>query len=122
MEYLNHSDYLKLSKAKQKEHDRLYSEACLKDIKSGTTIYTMVKHVSSSGMSRDIALYYVSEERICDISYHVAHVLGNQRAKNGGVKISGCGMDMGFSLVYDLSCTLFQGQDRAGYILKHEWL
>jgi hypothetical protein len=122
MEYLNHSDYLKLSKAKQKEHDKSWALYILKDIKPDTVIYTMVKHVSSSGMSRDISLYYVSEGRICDISYYVAAALGNQRAKNGAVKISGCGMDMGFSLVYDLSSVLFQGQDRAGYVLKHEWL
>jgi hypothetical protein len=56
-------------------------------------------------------------------------------AKNNGVKVAGCGMDMGFHLIYSLSYALFpKGTDAphgtrngvpdsdGGYALKHEWL
>ncbi|ARK07586.1 hypothetical protein LAV_00211 [Sphingobium phage Lacusarx] len=52
-----------------------------------------------------------------------------------GIRIGGCGMDMGFSLVYDLGNTLWPKGTRkphgtlngkpdksGGYALKHEWL
>jgi hypothetical protein len=122
MEYLAHSDYLKLSKAKQKEHDKARALYMLQEITPDTVIYTSIKHVAKSGMSRNIALYCVNEGRIKDISYFVANILGRKLAKDNSVTIGGCGMDMGFALVYDLSATLFDGQDRAGYVLKHEWL
>jgi hypothetical protein len=122
MEYLPHTDYLKLSKAKQKEHDKAWALYMLNGIKPDTVIYTSVKHVAKSGMSRNISLYYVNDGRIKDISYFVANILGHKLAKDNGVTIGGYGMDMGFSLVYDLSSVLFQGQDKAGYLLKHEWL
>jgi hypothetical protein len=50
----------------------------------------------------------------------------------GGISIAGCGMDMGFALVYDLGRTLYpkgakgsalrEGQKDGGYAFKHEWL
>jgi hypothetical protein len=42
-----------------------------------------------------------------DISYTVGKVIGYNRADDGGLKVSGVGMDMGFSVVYDLSSYLF---------------
>jgi hypothetical protein len=42
------------------------------------------------------------------VSYLVARALGERIDRNnGGVKVSGCGMDMGFSLVYNLSHVLY---------------
>ena len=38
-----------------------------------------------------------------------------------GYKVGGCGMDMGFHLVYTLSSLLYK-KDRGGYELRHEWL
>jgi hypothetical protein len=35
-----------------------------------------------------------------------------------GIRVGGCGMDMGFHLVYTLSRALFDD----GYYVKHEWL
>lgn len=122
MEYLNHSDYLKLSKAKQKEHDKQWALHMLDYIKPSDVIYTTVKHVSSSGMSRNIAVYTVQEGKIKDISYFVSNLIGWSRAKDGSIKVSGCGMDMGFHLVYTFSTVLFNGTERAGYALKQEWL
>lgn len=50
----------------------------------------------------------------------------------GGIRIGGCGMDMGFALVYDLGRVLYpkgvkkgysgSPETDGGYALKHEWL
>jgi hypothetical protein len=135
MEYLAHSDYLKLSKAKQKAHDKQWALYQLNDIKPSDAIYTLVKRVSSSGMSRSIGVYRVIEGDIQDISYFVANALGWKLSKDGGVTVGGCGMDMGFHLVYSLSWVLFPNGTTephgtrngepdcdGGYALKHKWL
>ena len=121
-------------------------------IKPGDTVYTVLDHVSSSGMSRHIrvVLMQCEDGRITDLhpNYSVALALGYKRAKRGdGLVVGGCGMDMGFHLVYSLSRTLFPGgytcigdgcpsndhsngdRDRTphthadgGYALKQRWL
>lgn len=111
----------------------------------GSTVYTKVDHVSRSGMSRVISAYVVDNGEIRDISYYVSEVLGWKRDKNHyGVKVGGCGMDMGFHMVYSFSRRLypngfhcvgdkcpsndhFNGEDNevhsdGGYALKQRWL
>ena len=89
-------------------------ETLLKLLEPTMTIYTVVKYVSQSGMTRHISCYVATtndktkEPQITDISWYVANILDYKRAENGGVKVSGCGMDMGFSLVYNLSSVLFR--------------
>jgi len=91
-------------------------------LSSGDTIYTILRHVSASGMSRTIAMYAVKDGRLIRLTGLAAFAMDRTfDAKRDGIKIAGCGMDMGFSLVYDLASTLFSG-DRAGYELKHDWL
>lgn len=73
-------------------------------VKPGDTIHTILRNTSRSGMSRTISPVVNSE----DISFWVARALDMSIDQDrGGIKISGCGMDMGFALVYDLSRTLF---------------
>jgi hypothetical protein len=77
-------------------------------IKPGDTLYTILRHVSASGMSRDISVVYITkdgETRQLDYSTHV--LTGYPLSKHDGVKVGGCGMDMGFSLVYHLSQILY---------------
>ena len=85
----------------------------------GSTVYAKVNRVSASGMSRNIALYIVDkkEGRPVDISYHASKALewGYRDGYDGGVKVSGCGMDMLFHTVYSLSYAMGYGdmcQDR----------
>ena len=73
----------------------------------GTSVYTIVRHVSQSGMSRDIDTYIMGNDEPIKITYITKTLLGLRWGKNEGVRIGGCGMDMGFALVYDLSCALF---------------
>lgn len=81
-------------------------------IAPGSEVYTILRHVSRSGMSRSISVAGIEEEdgrrRIFDYDYNVARALGERiDRERGGVKVAGCGMDMGFHLVYSLSRTLF---------------
>jgi len=77
-------------------------------------------------MSRDISLVVAdSDGRISDITYYAAAAMGDRLIERNGsraIRVNGSGMDMGFHLVYNLSSVLFHGEDRAGYILKQEWI
>lgn len=94
------------------------------------TVYTILRSVSASGMTRHLSLVVAGigndgAPALYDITYHAAKVLGDKLQDHKGhrtIKVNGCGMDMGFHLVYELSSVLFAGQDRAGYVLSHRWL
>ncbi len=89
----------------------------------GATVYAKVNKVSASGMSRNVGLYVVrSSERInqdrstlecelLDISYHAARALEwpYKDGYNGGVRVSGCGMDMLLHTVASLSYAMGYG-------------
>ena len=80
----------------------------LKTLKPGTTIYHCLKSVSSSGMSRQISFFVTNKEGIVNIDWNISHALGYSRnPKNGAIRVSGCGMDMGFSVVYSLGRRIF---------------
>lgn len=75
-------------------------------IKPGDTVFTILRHCSSSGMSRRISLVATVEGEILDITYWAAQAMGD-RMKDGAIVVGGCGMDMGFALVYSLGRTLY---------------
>lgn len=77
-------------------------------IKPGDAIGTIVTHVARSGMSRNIKLYHVDGSQMCSIGWDVSRVLGYPITDNHEVKVGGCGMDMGFHIVYNLSSVLFR--------------
>lgn len=98
-------------------------------IKPGDTIYTILDHVSSSGMSRAIRVVvpYTREDGTIDHlhpNYAIGTALGLKHWKRQGreqdaLVVGGCGMDMGFHLVYELSSVLYGGRrcghcDRSG--------
>jgi hypothetical protein len=94
-------------------------------LKEGDKVYTILRHVSTSGMSRDISLVIAQGDEIIDITYYAAHAMGDKVSESKGhrvIKVNGAGMDMGFHLVYNLSSVLFAGKDRAGYALKQGWI
>lgn len=72
----------------------------------GTTVKTILRHVSRSGMTRAISPVVESE----DVSYLLVAAFPDRFKFNrryDGITMQGCGMDMGFALVYDLSHALY---------------
>ncbi len=116
----------------------------------GDTVHTILRHVSRSGMSRRISTIYIKAAKPGDIAEQwnaepyditpgVARVLELPYNYNQeGMRIDGCGMDMGFEIVYQLGRQLFpdgfkvdgigrngdtSGWDKdGGYALKQRWL
>lgn len=83
-------------------------ESLRKIVKPGDTVYTILRHVSRSGMSRSISVMVVEDGAPNDVSWLVAKAgLGRFDRNHDGVKVQGCGMDMGFHLVYNLAWTLY---------------
>ena len=70
----------------------------LKDIPTDT-IYTVIRHVSASGMQREISVKMIDAGRIIHLDYLVSTATGRKLGKHGGIVMKGCGMDMGFALV-----------------------
>lgn len=78
-------------------------------LKPGATVYTNLRKVSASGMTRHISVHIATEGAIEDITWLVGRAIGEKRdLDTGGLKISGCGMDMGFQIVYSLSAVLYR--------------
>jgi hypothetical protein len=99
---------------KEKEQKRVQAIEYLKEyFKPGDTVYTALLSVSSSGMSRHIAVYALGIREngkpfIYQVSHLVADSLGYRRAKDGSLVVGGAGMDMGYSVAYGLSSVLFR--------------
>lgn len=120
-------------------------------LRPGRIVYTVLRHVSRSGMSRSISVVVANKrDELSDVSWLVARAgLGKFDRRHDGVKVNGCGMDMGFHLVYSLSRVLYpnghrcagkrcQSNDHSnpphpprdgrrkhrdgGYALDHRWL
>jgi hypothetical protein len=118
-----HKDCEQLSQAKGKEEYRQQMKAELLERfkKHGITkVYTNIQHVSSSGMQRGISCYIVQDGEIRCIDYPVQVILDRAEHKKGGTVCNGCGMDMAFDLVYNLSSALHGWQEKGGYQIKQE--
>ena len=116
-----------LSKREQQKAERDYAREQLLThyLREGSKVYTILRSVSASGMTRHISLVIGEGNEIIDITYYVAHALGDKVSESKGhrsIKVNGAGMDLGFHLVYNLSSVLFHGQERAGYVLKQGWI
>jgi hypothetical protein len=77
-------------------------------------VYQIVRHVSKSGMQREISTYVSDGEGgMRNLDWAISVVTGSRIGKHDGVVIGGCGMDMGFALL-DHACTVFRTDtDRA---------
>ena len=84
-------------------------------------IYTVLNHVSSSGMTRYISAY-VPVIRKNYAGVEEAQIVCIAREK----KVSGCGMDMGFHLAYCLYHSVYEYGEKGGRpyqkYLNHSWL
>lgn len=93
--------------AKEKERQEVVRE--LREIlKPGDVVHVKLEHVSRSGMTRVIMPLIIRDNEPRYLGWKVALALGWSYNRNHeGVSVSGCGMDMGFHLVYSLGCVLF---------------
>jgi hypothetical protein len=93
-------------------------------IQPGDTIYCVLAHKSASGMRRVIRFYKIisneaGKPETWELSYNIAKALEyGYNDRYDGVIVNGCGMDMGFHVVYSLSDKLFAD----GYQLTSSWL
>jgi hypothetical protein len=119
----------KISKKEQKALDVAYAREQLLThyVSEGDTIYTVLRSVSSSGMSRTLSLKVAKDGKILDLTYYASIVLEWPLVEVNGsraLRVGGCGMDMGFHTVYSLSRVLFREEGNtkdAGYSLNHAW-
>lgn len=135
--------------AKEKARQEVLTELH-KMLKPGDTVMTVLRHVSSSGMSRNISLFamvknHKGETHLRNLDWLAAQALDMKLAENtAGIRTGGVGMDMGFKLVYDLASTMWpegfgcigegcpsndhvNRENRShhrdgGYALEHQWL
>jgi hypothetical protein len=120
----------KTTKKEQKALDVAYAREQLLThyLTEGDTVYTVLRSVSSSGMSRTMSLKVAKDGKIIDLTYYAAIVLDYPLVEVNGsraIRVGGCGMDMGFHAVYSLSSVLFRtraADGDSGYLLKHSWL
>ncbi len=90
----------------------------------GDTVFTILRHVSNSGMHRSITLVKIEVQdgrpEPLFLDYHAVRAMGWRFDKHhDGVIIAGSGLDMGSHLVSILSATLFSGDRNA---LVQRWL
>lgn len=138
------------TKKEQKEREKAEAIAELRELcPPGSRVYCILRHVSKSGMMREISLFVVPPggSVMQPISWSAARVTGGKLVDRYGhraIRVGGCGMDMGFHLVYSLSSVLYRegfecigkgcpSNDHSnrenrkhhpsgGYALRHEWL
>lgn len=83
-------------------------EYLLKMLPPGSTAYTVQRHLSRSGMHRLIDVYAIQDGEPQWLTGYVARVTGFKLDKEReALRVGGCGMDMGFHVVYELSHRLY---------------
>lgn len=132
----NHPEMKRLIR---KEGETLYRaqvlNSALKMIAPKSTIYCKLESVSASGMTRRISLFVVDKGDLVRINHTAATLTGRKLSDKGGIVCNGCGMDMGFDLVYALGRALWplgtvaphgtrngQPDFDGGYALRHSWI
>lgn len=89
----------------------------------GSTVYTILKHLSRSGMFRVIDLIYIKDNQPWHVPYGLLEDIGfKYNRRHEGIARTGTGMDMGFDLVYSLSCKLYGSEHDNAYALNQRWI
>lgn len=133
-----HKDARQVGKTEWQKARVVYCRARLKKlVRPGDTVYTILRHVSSSGMMRHLSLIVIDRKtrQPITINHLAADLCGYSTTDQGYIRMGGCGMDMGFAAVYSLGASIWpKGTPRphgtrngepdkaGGYALKHSWL
>jgi len=122
----------------QKEGRAKRQEHALRDLRllldPSSTVYTILRHTSASGMSRRLDVFFMLENEPHRITNTVAHAIGYTLRENQ-IVVNGCGTDAGFSVVYNIGRAIWpdgtpephgtrngQPDSDGGYALKHRWM
>lgn len=104
------------------------AEKYLKDIFKGkkrAVVKCVLNKVSRSGMQREITFLVAHKGEIVNINWSICQVMSYRMGKTGGLIVKGCGMDMGFHVVNNLSMRLYcpkKYEHNAAYKLNSEWV
>lgn len=120
----------KQTKAEKEQEQTQAIKWLKKNIKAGTRIYSVLNGVSSSGMTRHISFYMTMPpmttkkgeqpwEIVC-LNWYIAKACDYKMNKRDALVIGGCGMDMGYHVVTQLSYALTDGKKYDA--LPHSWL
>ena len=75
----------------------------MQEINTDQTIFSIIRHVSQSGMTRHIAFFYINNNAPYWITYDIHKMLGYKMNKyHDALVVGGCGMDMAWSVVNNL--------------------
>lgn len=133
------------TKKQEKEDQKAEALARLRELcPPGTKVWTVLRSVARSGMSRGIDCYVFEADEAGNVSkawlsWYMgrAGIGGRWNDKSECLTVGGCGMDMGYYVVNCLSYALHGMEDkgvdahgrntdqdnyRAGYSLHHEWI
>ena len=94
---------MKRQSAKEIERETA-KKSLLEILKPGDVVHCILRHVSRSGMQREISFF---TEGMRNIDYLAAKILDMRIGKRSGLVVRGCGMDMGFHIVSNLGYALF---------------
>ena len=88
-------------------------------IMKGDTLYTVLEHVSRSGMMRRIHVYVIKNDVPLWINHRIGDLGLYKRHKGtGALIVRGCGFDVGHDVVCNVSRKLFNDE----CALNHRWL
>lgn len=117
---------------KASKADRDYAVERLRSfLAPGDTVTCVLRSVSRSGMSRRIDFYKFAPAADGKVDkFYLSGLIGTAlgwSVNNTGLRVDGCGMDMGFHVVHELGYALFGRSERpegerGNWPLRHEWL
>jgi hypothetical protein len=99
--------------------EKTYGQKVLEESPKNTEIYSIVRTVSASGLSRTIDFYVIANNKPIWITPAIRDILDyKQDSKTNALRVSGGGMDMCFHVVNSLGYKLHDD----GYFFKSERL
>ena len=86
---------------------QLQTNLAFKNLTYNETIYSIIRHVSKSGMTRHISFFHIYNNQPHYLTNSIAEVLGYKMNKyHDAIIVGGCGMDMAFHVVNSLEYKL----------------
>tara|TARA_B100000035_G_scaffold81028_1_gene67936 strand:+ start:372 stop:749 length:378 start_codon:yes stop_codon:yes gene_type:complete len=77
-------------------------------LKPGSTIWSVHRHTSASGMTHCFDFYTIQANELIRLTHLICVACDyKHHPKHGGLKTTGCGMDMAFNTIYNLGQTMW---------------